>query len=67
MNGAPAFIVGNTVAEPELRFTTAGIPWVTFDVDLPHVQGKPTGETKLISGGKPVNVLPPTPADEDIK
>lgn len=38
MNGAPATIVGNTVSEPELRFTAAGIPWVTFDVAVNDVR-----------------------------
>ena len=44
MNGAPAFIVGNTVAEPELRFTTAGIPWVTFDVAVNDIRTSKNGE-----------------------
>jgi single-strand DNA-binding protein len=44
MNGAPATIVGNTVAEPELRFTAAGIPWVTFDVAVNDVRTARNGE-----------------------
>lgn len=38
MNGAPATIVGNTVSEPELRFSAAGIPWVTFDVAVNDIR-----------------------------
>jgi single-strand DNA-binding protein len=44
MNGAPAYIVGNTVAEPELRFTTAGIPWVTFDIAVNDIRTTKNGE-----------------------
>jgi single-strand DNA-binding protein len=44
MNGAPATIVGNTVAEPELRFTAAGVPWVTFDVAVNDVRTSRNGE-----------------------
>lgn len=44
MNGAPATIVGNTVSEPELRFTSAGVPWVTFDVAVNDVRTARNGE-----------------------
>lgn len=44
MNGAPATIVGNTVSEPELRFTAAGVPWVTFDVAVNDVRTSRNGE-----------------------
>ena len=37
---------------------------IAVDISLPTVKGKPAEETKLISGGKTVDILPPTATEE---
>lgn len=59
--GNKGYLQGNP---PEKVTRNLKRQWVTFDVDLPQIQGKPTEETKLIAGGKPVDVMPPIVTEE---
>lgn len=43
----PITVVGNLVADPELRFSAAGQPWATFRVaSTPRIRDTATGEWK---------------------
>lgn len=43
----PITVVGNLVADPELRFSAAGQPWATFRVaSTPRIRDAATGEWK---------------------
>ena len=59
--GNRGYLQGNPPSE------TAGVrqrELIALDIDLPTIKGKATKETKLISGGETVDILPPAPPEE---